>query len=56
MNSSKQTSNIKKEEYHEHWEDDLKAARGVYGYPLILSCILSFLIVVGISYWLDASF
>lgn len=45
----------KQEEFHEHWEDDLKAARGVFGWPLIVGCILTSLIAVGTSYWLDAS-
>lgn len=46
----------KSEEYHKHWEEDLKAARGIFGYPLIIGCILSFWIVVGVSWLVDASF
>lgn len=46
----------KSEEYNKHWEDDLHAARGIFGYPLIIGCILSLLIVVGVSWLVDHSF
>lgn len=46
----------RQEEYENHWEDDQKAARGCFGWPLIIGCILTSLIVVGVSYWLDTSF
>lgn len=47
---------MRTEDHEQHWNGDLKAARGVFGWPLIAGCILSFLIVVGISYLLDSSF
>jgi len=48
----------KQEEYHDRWyeEDDLKAARGCYGWPLIVGCILSASIVCGVLYWISGFF
>ena len=31
----------KQEEFNEHWEDDLHAARGCYGWPVIVGCIFA---------------
>ncbi len=46
------------EKYDEHWheEDDLGAARGMFGWPLIVGCIFTALAVCAGSYWLDHSF
>jgi len=44
------------EKYDEHWEDDLHAARGVFGYPLIIGCMLTALMVIAASYLLDRLF
>ena len=41
-------SDDKQEEYHEYWEDDLKAARGIFGYPLLVSIIFLGLLAVGL--------
>lgn len=51
-------TDTKREEFHDHrsGEDDLRAARGVFGWPLVVGCILSFLIVVGVSWLLDSPF
>lgn len=46
----------KQEEYENHWKDDLHAARGCYGWPLVVGCILSFSTVCGASYLLDRLF
>jgi len=35
----------KQEEFHEHWEDDLHAARGCFGWPLIAGCAITALAV-----------
>ena len=36
----------KPEEFHEHWEDDLNAARGVFGLPLMVGSV-----IVGLVVW-----
>lgn len=36
----------KREKFHEHWEDDLHAARGVFGLPLMVGSV-----IVGLVVW-----
>lgn len=41
---------MKIEDHEQHWNDDLNAARGVFGWPLIISWVLIALIAAGASY------
>ncbi len=41
---------MKIEEHEHHWKDDLGAARGVFGWPLIIGGILTVLIIAAASY------
>lgn len=46
------------EKYEKHWyqEDNMKPARGVFGWPLVAGCVSTFWIVVGVSWLLDNVF
>lgn len=47
---------MRTEDHEQHWNSDLKAARGVFGWPLVAGCLSTFLIVVGVSWLLDNLF